>query len=50
MGKRKPPGRVSSRPLAVKRSLVAASGVKLDGERGRPWPIDRVQPHRPAPE
>lgn len=28
---------------AVKRSLVAASGVKLDGERGRPWPIDRVQ-------
>ena len=26
----------------VKRSLIAASGSKLDGERGRPWPIDRV--------
>ncbi|MCV2370009.1 hypothetical protein [Roseateles oligotrophus] len=28
---------------AVKRALVAASGSKQDGERGRPWPIDRVQ-------
>ena len=28
---------------AVKRSLIASGGVKLDGERGRPWPIDRVQ-------
>jgi hypothetical protein len=28
---------------AVKRALVAATGVKQDGERGRPWPIDRVQ-------
>ena len=28
---------------AVKRTLVAASGSKQDGERGRPWPIDRVQ-------
>lgn len=28
---------------AVKRALVAASGDKKDGERGRPWPIDRVQ-------
>lgn len=27
---------------AVKRALIAASGSKLDGERGRPWPIDRV--------
>lgn len=27
---------------AVKRALVAASGSKKDGERGRPWPIDRV--------
>lgn len=27
---------------AVKRALVGASGSKLDGERGRPWPIDRV--------
>ena len=27
---------------AVKRALVAASGSKQDGERGRPWPIDRV--------
>ncbi|TAN31355.1 hypothetical protein EPN29_13690 [bacterium] len=27
---------------AVKRALVAASGAKQDGERGRPWPIDRV--------
>ena len=28
---------------AVKRALVAASGAKQEGERGRPWPIDRVQ-------
>ncbi len=28
---------------AVKRALVAASGSKQAGERGRPWPIDRVQ-------
>ena len=27
---------------AVKRALIAASGDKQDGERGRPWPIDRV--------
>lgn len=27
---------------AVKRALIAASGSKQDGERGRPWPIDRV--------
>lgn len=27
---------------AVKRALVATSGSKQDGERGRPWPIDRV--------
>ena len=27
---------------AVKRALIAASGTKQDGERGRPWPIDRV--------
>ena len=27
---------------AVKRALIAASGAKQDGERGRPWPIDRV--------
>lgn len=27
---------------AVKRALVAANGAKQDGERGRPWPIDRV--------
>ncbi len=27
---------------AFKRALVAASGSKQDGERGRPWPIDRV--------
>jgi len=27
---------------AVKRSLVAASEAKQDGERGRPWPIERV--------
>jgi hypothetical protein len=27
---------------AVKRALVAANGSKQDGERGRPWPIDRV--------
>lgn len=27
----------------VKRALVAASGARQDGERGRPWPIDRVQ-------
>lgn len=27
---------------AVKRALVAASGAKQDGERGRPWPVDRV--------
>lgn len=27
---------------AVKRALVATTGVKQDGERGRPWPIDRV--------
>jgi len=27
---------------AVKRSLVAASDAKQDGERGRPWPIERV--------
>ena len=27
---------------AVKRALVAASGTQKDGERGRPWPIDRV--------
>lgn len=28
---------------AVKRALVAATGSKQEGERGRPWPIDRVQ-------
>ena len=28
---------------AFKRALVAANGSKQDGERGRPWPIDRVQ-------
>jgi len=28
---------------AVKRALVAATGLKQDGERGRPWPLDRVQ-------
>ena len=28
---------------AVKRALVAASGSKQEEERGRPWPIDRVQ-------
>lgn len=28
---------------AVKRALVATTGAKQDGERGRPWPIDRVQ-------
>lgn len=28
---------------AVKRALVAASGSKQEGERGRPWPIERVQ-------
>lgn len=28
---------------AVKRALIAASGSKQNGERGRPWPIDRVQ-------
>jgi len=28
---------------AVKRALVSASGSKKDGERGRPWPIERVQ-------
>lgn len=28
---------------AVKRALVAASGAKQEGERGRPWPLDRVQ-------
>jgi hypothetical protein len=28
---------------AVKRALVAASGSKQAGERGRPWPMDRVQ-------
>lgn len=27
---------------AVKRALIAASGAKQDGERGRPWPLDRV--------
>lgn len=27
---------------AVKRALVAASGSKREGERGRPWPVDRV--------
>lgn len=27
----------------VKRALVAASGSKQEEERGRPWPIDRVQ-------
>lgn len=27
---------------AVKRALIAANGSKQDGERGRPWPIDRV--------
>ena len=27
---------------AVKRALMAASGAKQDGERGRPWPLDRV--------
>lgn len=27
---------------AVKRALVAASGAKQEGERGRPWPVDRV--------
>lgn len=27
---------------AVKRALVAASGSKQEGERGRPWPVDRV--------
>lgn len=28
---------------AVKRAFVATNGAKQDGERGRPWPIDRVQ-------
>lgn len=28
---------------AVKRAFIAASGSKQEGERGRPWPIDRVQ-------
>lgn len=28
---------------AVKRALVAATGVRQEGERGRPWPIDRVE-------
>ena len=28
---------------AVKRALVATTGSKQEGERGRPWPIDRVQ-------
>lgn len=28
---------------AVKRALIAASGNRQDGERGRPWPIDRVE-------
>jgi hypothetical protein len=28
---------------AVKRALVATTGAKQEGERGRPWPIDRVQ-------
>jgi hypothetical protein len=28
---------------AVKRALVAATGSTQEGERGRPWPIDRVQ-------
>lgn len=28
---------------AVKRALIAASGDKRDQERGRPWPIDRVE-------
>lgn len=28
---------------AVKRALVAATGAKQEGERGRPWPVDRVQ-------
>ncbi|TXI17923.1 MAG: hypothetical protein E6Q67_12530 [Roseateles sp.] len=27
---------------ACKRALIAASGDRRDGERGRPWPIDRV--------
>lgn len=27
---------------AVKRAFIAASGSRQDGERGRPWPIDRV--------
>ena len=27
---------------AVKRALIAASGSKRDGERGRSWPVDRV--------
>ena len=27
---------------AVKRALIAANGSKQDGERGRPWPIDRI--------
>lgn len=27
---------------AVRRALIAANGSKQDGERGRPWPIDRV--------
>ena len=27
---------------AVKRALIAASGAKQEGERGRPWPLDRV--------
>lgn len=27
---------------AVKRALVAANGSRQEGERGRPWPIDRV--------
>jgi hypothetical protein len=28
---------------AVKRALIAASGDKRNQERGRPWPIDRVE-------
>lgn len=27
---------------AVKRALVAATGMQEDGERGRPWPLERV--------
>lgn len=27
---------------AVKRALIATNGSKQDGERGRPWPIDRI--------